>query len=450
MIDLLERAAIECPDRLAVRTSETERSYAELLDDARRVAASLQERGLRRFAVVEHDAALILALLAGAALAGAEACQYPPDIEAGQFREQAQGLGHDQVVTRRADLTDGMTVHDSAGLIGDTSYGGSAGESQPLLIRTTGTTGVPKAARHDWRVLGRTVSDRTAAPDERWLLAYGPQQFAGIQVLLHVAAVRATLVAPFPRQPRDGLEAIASGGVTSVSATPTYWRFLLSEARARGVELSGIRQITLGGEAAPPDLLEELTARFPSARVSHVYASTEFGSVASVRDGRAGFAVSQLFPDNPGGSMKVVDGELWVRAGAGMLGYADSEDVDSDDGWRATGDIVEIVGDRMFFRGRGSEVINVGGVKVAPLPVEERVLAVDGVAMARVFGRANRLTGAIVAAEIVLEDGQDEDAVRAGVREAMTDLPRAWHPRSITFVETIETQGNKTIRRTEA
>ena len=450
MIDLLERAAIESPDRIAVRTNEVERTYAELLDDACSVAATLAERDLRRFAVVEHDAALLLALLAGAALVGAEPCQYPPDIDAGQFREQAQGLGHDQVVTRRADLANGMTLHDPVALIGDTSYDGSAGDAQPLLIRTTGTTGVPKAARHDWRVLGRTVSGRTAAPDERWLLAYGPQQFAGIQVLLHVLAVRATLIAPFPRQPRDGLEAIASEGVTSVSATPTYWRFLLSEARARGVELSGIRQITLGGEAAPPDLLEELTTTFPSARVSHVYASTEFGSVASVRDGQAGFAVAQLFPGNPDGTMKVVDGELWVRAGAGMLGYADSDDVDSEDGWRPTGDLVEIVGDRMLFRGRGSEVINVGGVKVAPLPVEERILGVEGVAMARVFGRANRLTGAIVAAEIVLADGYDEDVVRAGMREAMADLPRAWHPRSIAFVDTIETQGNKTIRRTES
>jgi len=451
MIDLLERAAIESPDRVAVRTSEAQRTYAELLDDARRVAAALDERGLRRFAVVEADAARILALLAGAALVGAEACQYPPDIDAGQFREQTQGLGHEHVVTRREDLADGFTVHETGGLFEGAPYDGAAGEAQPLLIRTTGTTGAPKAARHDWRILARTVSGRTSAPDERWLLAYGPQQFAGIQVLIHVVAVQATLIAPFPRQPRDGLTALVDDGVTALSATPTYWRFLLTEARSRGIELPALRQVTLGGEAAPPDLLEELAAAFPQARVSHVYASTEFGSVASVRDGQPGFAVSQLFPANPDGTMKVVDGELWVRAGAGMLGYVGDESASNDGAeWRPTGDLAEIVGERMFFRGRGSEVINVGGVKVAPLPVEERVLGVDGVALARVFGRANRLTGAIVAAEVVLDDGADEDAVRTGIREAMADLPRAWHPRSITVVDTIETQGNKTIRRTEA
>ena len=55
------------------------------------------------------------------------------------------------------------------------------------------------------------------------------------------------------------------------------------------------------------------------------------------------------------------------------------------------------LGDRILFRGRRSEVINVGGVKVHPFAVEERVLAVPGVDIARVFGRPNRLSGAIVA-----------------------------------------------------
>ena len=48
-----------------------------------------------------------------------------------------------------------------------------------------------------------------------------------------------------------------------------------------------------------------------------------------------------------------------------MLGYYGEEPVDAD-AWRPTGDLVEIVGDRIEFRGRVSEIINVGGVKVHP------------------------------------------------------------------------------------
>jgi acyl-coenzyme A synthetase/AMP-(fatty) acid ligase len=455
MIRLLERAADASPDQVAVVTAEGSSTYGELLEDARRIARALTDRGIARFAVVEPDAAWILRLLAGAALAGVEPCQYQADTAPAEFADQAETLGHDVVVTRRTDLEGGFQVVDPQELLGSERYDGTPADAQPVLIRTTGTTGLPKAARHDWNVLGRPVERLAPRPAQRWLLAYGPHQFAGIQVLLHVLASRATLVAPFPRQPRDGLEALTSSGVTCLSATPTYWRFLLAEARARQAELPDLEQITLGGEASPGDLLDELRATFPGARISQVYASTEFGSVTSVRDGLPGFSVDALHSEaNPTSNLRVQDDELWVRASAGMLGYADGSGVAGvDDEWRPTGDIVAIEDGRVHFRGRTSEVINVGGVKVAPLPVEERIVALESVALARVFGRPNRLTGAIVAAEVEPTggvQGTDLDALRKQIRTAVSDLPRPWHPRSIAFVDTIQTRGDKTTRGMEA
>ena len=64
--------------------------------------------------------------------------------------------------------------------------------------------------------------------------------------------------------------------------------FLLAEARSRKASLPPLEQITLGGEASPGDLLEEIQTAFPGAKVSQVYASTEFGSITSVRDGKPG------------------------------------------------------------------------------------------------------------------------------------------------------------------
>ena len=242
------------------------------------------------------------------------------------------------------------------------------------------------------------------------------------------------------------------------SATPTFWRFLLAEARSRRTALPRLEQITLGGEASPGDLLEDLRATFPGAKLSQVYATTELGSITSVRDGRPGIAVDALFSEsNPSSTVRVTDGELWVRAGAGMLGYAGDEDgavpaPPAPDDWRPTGDLVEVVGDRVLFRGRKSEVINVGGVKVHPLPVEDRIASLESVALARVFGRRNPLTGSIVAAEIVPVGGvagADVAALRTEVTAAVADLPRAWHPRSVSFVDAIETRGGKTVRGTQ-
>jgi acyl-CoA synthetase (AMP-forming)/AMP-acid ligase II len=237
-------------------------------------------------------------------------------------------------------------------------------------------------------------------------------------------------------------------GVTHASATPTYWRFVLAEMRSDGGPVPELQQITLGGEAVPPDLLATLGQTFPHARISQIYAASEFGSSGSVRDNRNGLPVSVLDrPDDADIQMKIVDGELWVRSRVGMVGYYDEEIGDAD-AWRPTGDLVEVVDDRILFVGRKSDIINVGGVKVHPAVVEERVMSVPGVAMARVFGRKSPVSGAIVAVEIVAEDGADRDDVEAAVREACADLVAAARPRSVRFVDVIETTGHKVVRRT--
>ena len=116
-------------------------------------------------------------------------------------------------------------------------------------------------------------------------------------------------------------------------------------SRARSTRTSRrslpLEQITLGGEATPAPLLDELRRLFPGARLSQVYASTEFGSSVSVRDGENGLPASRPRPRRRRRRADAhrQDGELWVRSRIGMLGY--HGDDDADDGWRPTGDLVE-------------------------------------------------------------------------------------------------------------
>ena len=442
MIDLLERAFQAVPSHPAVITSERTATYAELHDGAQRIAAGLRDHGIERFAVVEHDAAWILLLLAGAALAGAEPCQYEADISPAVFAEQAAASGHEIVVTRRAELTGEFEriAPDTLLEAAPTDAARDPDAPQPVLIRTTGTTGAPKTALHDWRLLARTFADVRPSPEQRWLLAYGTHQFGGVQMLQQVLAAQATLVAPYPSRPRDGLAAVSEHGVTCVSATPTYWRFLLTEARSAGTDLGALEQITLGGEVVPADLLEEIKRRCPDARISQIYGSTEVGTLISVRDGLPGFPVEKLFSEaNPDSRLKIVDGELWVRATV----------TDDERSWRPTGDLVSIEGSRLIFEGRATDIINVGGVKVHPHPIEDRIASLDRVAVAHVFGRPNPVTGSIVAAEVVPAPDvsqAEHDQIRADIRAALAELPRASQPRSIRFVESIEIRGAKIAR----
>ena len=86
------------------------------VDDARRVAATLRERGVQHFSIVDPDAGWVLRLLAGAALAGVQACQHQADIAPGELADQAAMLGHHVVVSRRSDLRGDFDVVDPGSL----------------------------------------------------------------------------------------------------------------------------------------------------------------------------------------------------------------------------------------------------------------------------------------------------------------------------------------------
>ena len=450
MIELLRRAALVDDPRPAVVTNDREVSYPQIVADSHAVAAALVAHGITRFGIVDEDAANVVALLGGASLVGVETCVYPPVETADDVRALAERFDH-EVLVSDLDFVTGVvpTVLSARSLVSSGDEAPVPDEPspvRPLLVFTTGTTGFPRAVRQDWNRVLRPFLPLRAAPSERWLLAYGLHQFGGLQLLMHVLGAGATIVAPTPRRPREGLAAMRRFGVRHASATPTYWRFVLAEVRSDGGEVPPLRQITLGGEAVQSRLLDELAAVFPEARISQIYGANESGNLRSVRDNRNGLPLSALTEDPEADvALKIVDGELWVRSKIGMLGYYGEPPIDAD-AWRATGDLVEIVGDRVLFRGRASEIINVGGVKVHPLPIEERISSLPGVQLVRVFGRPNALAGAIVAVEIVPEPGADTDALDKAVRDACADLPAAARPRSIKFVETMATTGNKMSR----
>jgi acyl-coenzyme A synthetase/AMP-(fatty) acid ligase len=447
VIELLRRASARDTGAVAMVAEGGTWTYPALVAEAESLAHGLQRAGIERFAIVSNDIPLVVALLAASSLVGAEACVYAPDIAPEEMDRQAAAFAHPVVVSDRTDLGSPTVPVTRPESLRETDGPAPAvlPERRPLLVLTTGSTGTPKGVRHDWsRQLARMESARDGA-GQVWLLAYGPNQFAGLQVLIHVLGSGATLVAPSVRRPQAVLELVHDHAVDHISATPTFWRFMLAEFRADARPVPRLKQITLGGEAAPGALLEELRATFPSARISHIYAGSEFGSTGSVRDGTDGLPASLLTESDGEVSLKIVDDELWVRSTASMLGYYGDADRPADEWW-PTGDLVDVVDDRIVFRGRKTDVINVGGVKVHPLPVEDRVTAVPGVRIARVYGRANALVGAVVAVDVVADDGVDEKELKAAIRTACADLPRPWQPRSIQVVAELAMKENKVVR----
>ena len=294
------------------------------------------------------------------------------------------------------------------------------------VLSTSGTTGLPKSIGHTRASLTRTIRPTPRAAGLVWGLLYDPNRMAGLQVLLQSLCTDAPLVAPalhdpLPQRIRD----LVLGGTTALSATPTMWRRIL---QVPGIDDWAPEQLTLGGEIADQLVLDGLRHRFPKARITHVFASTETGAAFSVHDGRAGFPASYL-DEAPGGvRLDVRDGILWVHSPGSSTAEAD--------GFASTGDVVERVDDRVLFRGRASGVVNVGGTNVWPEEVEALVRSHPDVLDAVVSATPNPLAGNLLVASVVVAAGADPDAVRKGLRRWVRDrAPTSHVPAQVTVVD---------------
>lgn len=445
--ELVSSVAARAPERPVTISPTRTLTYAELLRNGQKLAGAIALQRLDRFAIAVDELGDVLGLLLAASLTGSEACIYPRCAEPERVVELAEDFGHPVVVAdSAADVPGPISVVSLDSLTDAEPLTEPSSESTPLLVLTTGTTGKPKGARHDWRRLAAGVRRPDEIDGTRWLFAYSVNQFGGLQVVIHALVSGSTLVVPASRQPNDVVAALTEHGVTHASGTPTFWRLLIRVLERRPDRALTLEQISIGGEAVPGQLVERLGELFPKARITQIYAATEFGSAIAVTDGRSGLPISVLDRgEDAAVQVRIVDGEIQMRSRIGMLGYHGGE-VNSGE-WRGTGDLVEVHGDRIHFVGRKTEIINVGGTKVHPLPLEELVCNVPGVEMAVAFGRPNPVTGQIVAVEVVSAPGADQERIKAAIRKACMSLPRAARPRSIRFVDEIKTRGNKLSRR---
>ena len=320
-----------------------------------------------------------------------------------------------------------------------------------MTILTSGTTGEPKAVRHSWEGLFRPVRASKTQSSPKWLLSYRPHLYAGLQVALQCFADHGTLaICPHDASPRFLAEFLVSAKVEYVSATPSYWRRLLMFGDAETLKQLSLAQITLGGEVVDQQILDKLRHYFPKARIVHIYATTEAGRCFSVDDGMAGFPVAYLQQARLDGTeLRLQDSELLIRSPNSMKTYdPHSSKRNSVQDWFATGDVVTLTNDRVYFIGRKSEMINVAGSKVFPIEVEKVIRLVPGVEDVRVFGKSSSIAGQLVACEIVAQDEENLEALKKRVTKTCLDrLTSYQRPRSISFVEKLSlSSAGKTSR----
>jgi acyl-CoA synthetase (AMP-forming)/AMP-acid ligase II len=292
-------------------------------------------------------------------------------------------------------------------------------------LASSGTTGKPKWFSHSFASLTRGVKHSPRMQSLRWGSLYQPYRFAGLQVLLQALLSGASIVEPWSEDLLAQMQQYALCEVSAISATPSMWRQLLRTHMLNHVPLINI---TLGGEIADQALLDILHQTFPQGRIRHIYASTEAGVGFVVTDNHAGFPACWLTQGIAGVALMIDDNQhLRIKSSTGIdPTLAHRIDVN---GYLDTQDRIQISGDRVLFMGRANGVINVGGNKIHPEKVETVILQVPQVQHVRVFGKNNSVMGALVMADVVVNDDADWTTVVANIRQqCKTQLQRFERP----------------------
>lgn len=317
------------------------------------------------------------------------------------------------------------------------------------IIPTSGTTNIPKLISHTFESLTRTAKrDVTLGEKYRWGLVFDIYRFSGIQVFLQSVLAGSTLIITESAQSMSEiLNTLIRKECNALSATPSFWRKVLMSPESSQLQLE---RITLGGEIADENTLQALKNKYPNAKISHIYASTEVGVGFSVIDGHEGFPESFLKGELSNIKMKIdSEGLLWIAPGKQDQSYVSKAKMYDEDGYVNTGDLVELRDGRVYFLGRDSGAINVGGNKVQPEEVESKLISSGIVAASYVYAMKNPMMGSLVCADVVLIDREaDKKEAKATIlKHCRESLEGFKVPAILKFVKELKTTQSGKLKR---
>lgn len=281
-----------------------------------------------------------------------------------------------------------------------------------LIVFTSGSTGTPKGILHDCEYLmGKFLKQRQGWKTVLFLLM---DHFGGFNTLLSTFAYLGTGVCVLKRTPEEVAKVIESSKANLLPTTPTFLNLIITNKVDRVYDLKSIELITYGTELMSETTLQKVNEIFPKAMIKQTYGLSEQGVLHSKSENNDSTWVKI---GGPGFEVKVLDGILWLRSNSNMVGYLNAPNPFDSEGWMCTGDEVEEKGEFIRFKGRKSEVINVGGKKVYPIEVENILLQAPNIKDASVFAKSHDIMGQVVHANVSVIEAEDMQSLTERLRK---------------------------------
>jgi O-succinylbenzoic acid--CoA ligase len=309
----------------------------------------------------------------------------------------------------------------------------AADDPEPLIVETSGSTGVPKRvvlSRAAMRASADATHARLGGPGQ-WLLALPPTYVAGLQVLFRsVRAGTEPVVLSDHGDLGDG-NALMSGGRRYVALVPTQLHRAVEGGRD---VLSQFDTALIGGASLDPALRERAVA--VGATIVTTYGMSE----------TCGGCVYDGVPLDRVEVATTADGRVRIRGPVLFDGYDGQPGLTAEvlqDGWFVTQDLGRIgEAGRVLVGGRVDDVINTGGVKVPAAEVALEIRLHPRVRAAEVLGMPDEEWGEVVVAAVVGDVTLEE--LRDWVAE---EYPRSFAPRSVVHLDALPLLSNGKVDR---
>jgi acyl-coenzyme A synthetase/AMP-(fatty) acid ligase len=255
------------------------------------------------------------------------------------------------------------------------------------IVYSSGTTGAPKGVPFTLQM----VEERIRVGRTHWLIGepymslLGPTTAIGIFALLSQLLSGTTYFSPGLAD--KNAATIQRHNVRHLLASPAQLKSLISFCVGNKIELDSLVDVTVVGSTLPPGLRTKVLENF-GASLRNLYGSTETGVISVTESGQSDSmnvghpidGVKLEIVDSSGRVLpKGVEGEVRIKTGQMINGYIGEEPGHGSGfsgGWFYPGDLgfMSDTGD-LHLNGRRQEILNVGGVKLNLLQLEEAVSA---------------------------------------------------------------------------
>lgn len=271
-----------------------------------------------------------------------------------------------------------------------------------LVLFTSGTSGFPKGAVHDFsKLLQKFKTIRKTLRTINFLLF---DHWGGLNTLFHTLSNCGVVLALRNRKPEAVCEFVEKFKIELLPVSPSFLNLLILSEIYKKYDLSSLTLITYGTEPMPEHTLKRAKQIFSNVTFQQTYGLIELGVLRSKSKSDDSLWVKL---GGEGFELRVVDNILQIKADSAMHGYLNAPSPFTEDGYFITGDQVEVDGEYYKILGRKSEIINVGGDKVYPQEVENIILGMDNVLEVTVYGEKHVMMGNIVCAKVLLKEKED-------------------------------------------